>query len=178
VPPYRRPGSCGTTGRRSVASHDAHGLEKRLRPTAAGLSRLPLAGTSRTPRASAVTPSDGEPRTRPAPLRPRLSSGVPSRALSDGPAGLLDELPHAACEARACGRRSRPNPAGGRRPKPYDFRPLALLESSGKSMGTSVEKIDRTYGHLVPDSIDRARTALEMFGHLAATEKGRGMERS
>jgi hypothetical protein len=28
---------------------------------------------------------------------------------------------------------------------------------------------DRTYGHLLPDSIDRARTALETFGHLAAT---------
>ena len=37
-------------------------------------------------------------------------------------------------------------------------------------IGTSVEQIDRTYGHLLPDSIDRARTALETFGHLAGTE--------
>jgi integrase len=30
-------------------------------------------------------------------------------------------------------------------------------------MGTSVEQIDRTYGHLLPDSVDRARTALDAF---------------
>lgn len=30
-------------------------------------------------------------------------------------------------------------------------------------MGTSVEQIDRTYGHLLPDSIDRARQALDAF---------------
>ena len=30
-------------------------------------------------------------------------------------------------------------------------------------MGTSVEQIDRTYGHMLPDSIDRARAALEAF---------------
>jgi hypothetical protein len=52
------------------------------------------------------------------------------------------------------------------------------LVELARFMGTSVEQIDRTYGHLLPDSIDRARTALETFGHLAATEEGRGMERS
>jgi hypothetical protein len=31
-------------------------------------------------------------------------------------------------------------------------------------MGTSVEQIDRTYGHLLPDSIDRARAALDAYG--------------
>jgi len=36
-------------------------------------------------------------------------------------------------------------------------------------MGTSVEQIGRTYGHLLPDSIERARTALDVF--LAAVEK-------
>jgi hypothetical protein len=30
-------------------------------------------------------------------------------------------------------------------------------------MGTSIEQIDRTYGHLLPDSIDRARAALDAF---------------
>jgi hypothetical protein len=30
-------------------------------------------------------------------------------------------------------------------------------------MGTSVEQIDRTYGHLLPDSIDRTRAALNTF---------------
>jgi hypothetical protein len=30
-------------------------------------------------------------------------------------------------------------------------------------MGTSVEQIDRTYGHLLPDSLERTRTALDAF---------------
>jgi hypothetical protein len=30
-------------------------------------------------------------------------------------------------------------------------------------MGTSVEQIDRTYGHLLPDAIDRTRAALDSF---------------
>ena len=46
---------------------------------------------------------------------------------------------------------------------------IGLFELA-RMMGTSVEQIDRTYGHLLPDSIDRARTALETFGHLAGTE--------
>jgi hypothetical protein len=35
-------------------------------------------------------------------------------------------------------------------------------------MGTSVEQIDKTYGHLLPDSIDRARVALDVFNSNAA----------
>ena len=31
-------------------------------------------------------------------------------------------------------------------------------------MGTSVDQIDRTYGHLLPDSLDRTRAALDAFG--------------
>ena len=46
---------------------------------------------------------------------------------------------------------------------------IGLFELA-RMMNTSVEQIDRTYGHLLPDSIDRARTALETFGHLAGTE--------
>ena len=30
-------------------------------------------------------------------------------------------------------------------------------------MGTSVEQIDRTYGHLLPDALDRTRAALNAF---------------
>jgi hypothetical protein len=30
-------------------------------------------------------------------------------------------------------------------------------------MGTSVEQLDKTYGYLLPDSLDRARTALDTF---------------
>jgi integrase len=42
---------------------------------------------------------------------------------------------------------------------------IGLFELA-RMMGTSVEQIDRTYGgHLLPDSIDRARDALERFGH-------------
>jgi hypothetical protein len=30
-------------------------------------------------------------------------------------------------------------------------------------MGTSAEQIDKTYGHLLPDSLERTRTALDAF---------------
>jgi hypothetical protein len=39
---------------------------------------------------------------------------------------------------------------------------VSLFELS-RFMGTSVEQIDRTYGHLLPDSIERARSALDAF---------------
>jgi integrase len=39
---------------------------------------------------------------------------------------------------------------------------VSLFELA-RFMGTSVEEIDRTYGHLLPDSIDRARAALDAF---------------
>jgi integrase len=39
-------------------------------------------------------------------------------------------------------------------------------------MGTSVEQIDRTYGHLLPDSLERGRTALESFLVATADEAG------
>lgn len=39
---------------------------------------------------------------------------------------------------------------------------VSLFELA-RLMGTSVEQIDRTYGHLLPDSIDRARVALDSF---------------
>jgi hypothetical protein len=35
-------------------------------------------------------------------------------------------------------------------------------------MGTSVEQIDRTYGHLLRDSIDRTRSALDLYVSNAA----------
>jgi integrase len=37
------------------------------------------------------------------------------------------------------------------------------LYELARFMGTSVEQIDRTYGHLLPDSIGRARVALDAF---------------
>jgi hypothetical protein len=30
-------------------------------------------------------------------------------------------------------------------------------------MGTSIEQIEKTYGHLLPDALERGRTALEVF---------------
>jgi integrase len=45
---------------------------------------------------------------------------------------------------------------------------IGLFELA-RMMGTSVDQIDSTYGHLLGDSIDRARTALESFGRGAAT---------
>jgi hypothetical protein len=39
---------------------------------------------------------------------------------------------------------------------------VSLFELA-RFMGTSVEQIDRTYGRLLPDSIDRTRSALDAF---------------
>ena len=48
-------------------------------------------------------------------------------------------------------------------------RPVSACSTCAHEGPTSVAQIDRTYGHLLPDSIDRARTALEAFGHGTAT---------
>jgi integrase len=48
---------------------------------------------------------------------------------------------------------------------------VSLFELA-RFMGTSVEQIDRTYGHLLPDAHDRTRAALDSF--LAAQEKAAG----
>ena len=47
-----------------------------------------------------------------------------------------------------------------RRPRPRDGDAACRWSSLGGSMGTSVEQIDGTYGHPLPDSIDRTKTAL------------------
>ena len=39
---------------------------------------------------------------------------------------------------------------------------VSLFELA-RFMGTSVEQIDRTYGHLLPDSIDRTRAPMNTF---------------
>lgn len=46
------------------------------------------------------------------------------------------------------------------------------LYELARFMGTSVEQIDRTYGHLLPDSIERARHALDAFAGRTATIAG------
>jgi integrase len=39
---------------------------------------------------------------------------------------------------------------------------VSLFELA-RFMGTSVNQIDRTYGHLLPDALDRTRSALDAF---------------
>jgi integrase len=48
---------------------------------------------------------------------------------------------------------------------------VSLFELS-RLMGTSPAMLDRTYGHLLPDALDRARTALDNFVNNAARQKG------
>ena len=48
---------------------------------------------------------------------------------------------------------------------------IGLFELS-RVMGTSLQQVDLTYGHLLPGSLDRARAALEAFGHGSGTESG------
>jgi integrase len=47
---------------------------------------------------------------------------------------------------------------------------VSLFELA-RFMGTSVEQIDRTYGHLLPDSIDRTRGALDAFVERLGTDR-------
>jgi integrase len=47
---------------------------------------------------------------------------------------------------------------------------VSLFELA-RFMGTPVEQIDRTYGHLLPDSIDRTRTALDAFVERSFPER-------
>jgi integrase len=47
---------------------------------------------------------------------------------------------------------------------------VSLFELA-RFMGTSVEQIDKTYGHLLPDALDRTRQALDVF-----TVKSEGQE--
>ena len=46
------------------------------------------------------------------------------------------------------------------------------LHDLARLMGTSLQQIDKTYGHLLPDSLDRARTALDGFAMTAAERMG------
>lgn len=49
---------------------------------------------------------------------------------------------------------------------------VSLFELA-RFMGTSVEQIDRTYGHLLPDALDRTRTALDAFLSQPAVQSAR-----
>jgi integrase len=52
---------------------------------------------------------------------------------------------------------------------------VSLFELA-RFMGTSVEQIDKTYGHLLPDALERTRTSLDAF--LAAAEDAARITRS
>jgi integrase len=47
---------------------------------------------------------------------------------------------------------------------------VSLFELA-RFMGTSVDQIDRTYGHLLPDSLERARRALDVFATKTSQAK-------
>jgi hypothetical protein len=55
---------------------------------------------------------------------------------------------------------------------------LAALDALelARFMGTSIEQIDRTYGHLLPDSIDRTRAALDAFVDRLGTDRAQGAD--
>jgi hypothetical protein len=42
-------------------------------------------------------------------------------------------------------------------------------------MGASIEQIESTYGHLLPDALDRGRAALEAFDHAHSEAFGQRM---
>jgi integrase len=46
---------------------------------------------------------------------------------------------------------------------------VSLFELA-RFMGTSVDQLDKTYGHLLPDSLDRTRSALDAFIHNTAAD--------
>lgn len=54
---------------------------------------------------------------------------------------------------------------------------MSLFDLS-RLMGTSVDQLDKTYGHLLPDSLDPARTALDAYVRANAAEQtfGRSMD--
>ena len=43
-----------------------------------------------------------------------------------------------------------------------------------RMMGTSIEQIEKTYGHLLPDALERGRAALEAFDTASSAAFGRG----
>jgi hypothetical protein len=45
-------------------------------------------------------------------------------------------------------------------------------------MGTSIEQIEKTYGHLLPDALERGRAALEAFDVRADDEARRAGDSS
>jgi hypothetical protein len=57
-----------------------------------------------------------------------------------------------------------------------------IIASAGSELarfaGTSVEQIDRTYGHLLPDSIDRTKAALDALVERMGTDRALETEAS
>jgi integrase len=53
---------------------------------------------------------------------------------------------------------------------------VSLFELA-RFMGTSVEQIDKTYGHLLPDALDRTRDALDSFIDAKRENAAHGLRR-
>jgi hypothetical protein len=49
--------------------------------------------------------------------------------------------------------------------------------SESDAIGPSVEQIDRTYGHLLPDAADHERSLLDAFDNLHTSEAAEAGER-
>jgi integrase len=51
---------------------------------------------------------------------------------------------------------------------------VSLFELA-RFMGTSAEQIDKTYGHLLPDTLERAKAALDSFLATDTERKAEGL---
>jgi integrase len=72
--------------------------------------------------------------------------------------------------------------AGLEHRSPYALRHASFSNAAGiglfelsRFMGTSVEQIGRTYGHRLPDSLERARTALDAYLVMPADAESKGL---
>ena len=140
--------------RRGAADREDAGLGAAARPAdwpGTRRDRLPPA-----PDRHAAPPPGAEGRAhQPAQLAPRR---VEPRS-SGGRAGTPDAV-RAAAHVREL---------RDRRPTPISTFEIARM------MGTSVEQIEKTYGHLLPDALDRGRAALESFDTADSEAFGRRM---
>ena len=99
--------------------------------------------------------------------------GKPDLATANDEARTASVLLNRATEASRPSATTEPVRAAGLEHRsPYalrhTFATLAIaagvsLYELARFLGTSVDQIDCTYGHLLPDSIDRARAALDAF---------------
>ena len=96
-----------------------------------------------------------------------LSAGVRQRSVH---VSQVPKLTHWTPAVRAAGLAHRPPYALRHSFASFSIAAGVSLFELARFMGTSVDQIDKTYGHLLPDSLDRARSALDTFIGEAADE--------